>query len=250
MGRSRSLAMALIVSAGLVVAACGGGATPIPPPEDVSRGVSFVTEDGLTLQGRIFGTGDEGVVLAHMYPADQRSWWDFAGVLAEEGYTALTFNFRGYGTVGEDRSEGSKEIELIPLDLQAAMDFLRSQGPDTLFLVGASMGGTASLQAAAGDAAGVAQRVAGVISLSSPVEFQGLDLSKVRVQVPVLLMATEGDSQAARNVDIMVQDGIVEQVGGEVVYGESNDHGTDILDGPHGEAARARMLEFLRASGS
>jgi hypothetical protein len=89
-----------------------------------------------------------------------------------------------------------------------------------------------------------------VISLSSPVEFQGLDLSKVRVQVPVLLMATEGDSQAARNVDIMVQDGIVEQVGGEVVYGESNDHGTDILDGPHGEAARARMLEFLRASGS
>ena len=38
----------------------------------------------------------DGRDLAHMYPADQSDWTDFAQVLAAQGYQALTFDFRGF----------------------------------------------------------------------------------------------------------------------------------------------------------
>ena len=47
--------------------------------------VTFVTGDGVTLEGRRFGSGSTGVVLAHMRPASMESWFAFASVLAESG---------------------------------------------------------------------------------------------------------------------------------------------------------------------
>ena len=45
-----------------------------------SRGVSFPSSDGVQLSGRLFGpdSATTGVVLAHMLPADQSSWYEFA----------------------------------------------------------------------------------------------------------------------------------------------------------------------------
>ena len=231
----------LIGVAAVLVAACGSvKGTPIPSPvADAARRVSFVTADGVDLKGRVFGRGDTGVVLAHMYPSEQSTWWPFARMLNEQGYMALTFNFRGYGE-GEDLSGGDKkEIESIPQDVEAAMKFLRSEGATSIFLVGASMGGAAALKAAAGD------DVRGVIALSAPVDFRGLSLRGESVRVPVLMLAANGDRGAKNSAEVMIDQGIVGEDTEFMLYKGGADHGSDLLFGRHGDDARARMVRFL-----
>ena len=82
--------------------------------------------------------------MSHMRPADQESWWPFARVLRDKGYQALAFDFRGYRD-----SLGELDIDSIDKDVEAALSFLGSRGASKVFLVGASMGGTASLKVAA-----------------------------------------------------------------------------------------------------
>ena len=156
----KPLTIALAAIIFTFVVGCGGATTPLAtPPPDRAGEVTFTTDDGVELKGRLFGQGSRGVVLAHMYPADQSSWWGFAQTLADEGYVALSFDFRGYGNSG-----GDKEIKLIDRDVRAALDFLEKQGATTVFLAGASMGGTASLKVAAKEG----EKLAGVVSLSAP----------------------------------------------------------------------------------
>ena len=120
--------MALLAAllATLLAGACGGedeaaaacpavGASTYTP-------VAFATQDGVTLCGRLYGAGQPSVVLSHMQPTDQESWAGFAETAAREGYTALTFNFRGY-----DPSGGDREISKLDVDVEAAVDF--SAGP-------------------------------------------------------------------------------------------------------------------------
>jgi dienelactone hydrolase len=123
-----------------------------------STAVTFDSADGVHLEGRLFGRGnDVGVVLSHELPADQSSWWDFAQRLADEGYLALTFDFRGYCPGGNAGcSQGERDISQIWQDVLGAVDFVRAQGAGRVMLVGASMGGTASLVAAAHSSAPIA----------------------------------------------------------------------------------------------
>lgn len=227
--------LALTISA-VALTACGGEPKATPTPVDNSRPASFVTEDDVTLHGRLFGQGDIGVVLAHMFPADQTSWWDFAATLAEQGYMALSFDFRGYG-----QSDGAKDIEFIDRDVEAAFDFLKAEGSSTVFLAGASMGGTASLIVAARRS----EEVRGVVSVSTPVDFIGISLTEERIQVPVLLMAADGDGSAMESLNDMITRGIVGPQAESSIYEESEDHGTNLLKGDHGEAVRDRILSFL-----
>ena len=121
----------------------------------------------MQLAGRLFGPADAraGVVLAHMLPADQRAWYPFAQRLAEQGFRVLTFDFRGYCPGGDGGcSEGTKQVDAAPSDLQAAVDRLRADGVDRVGIAGASMGGTAALLVAAEDPRGIPA----VVSVSAP----------------------------------------------------------------------------------
>ena len=151
---------------------------------------------------------------------------------------ALSFDFRGYGESG-----GSKDINLIDVDIRAALEVLRDRGASSIFLIGASMGGTASLKVAANGS------VAGVVSLSSPLDFRGLNVEKERVRVPVLLMVSEEDEPGMRNLEAAFEDGIVvKEISESVVYQDADEHGTGILNGKYGDAARMRILGFLAAN--
>lgn len=153
------------------------------------RAVKFKTSDGLLLAGRLYGRSETGVILSHMYPANQDSWSNLAVFLSRQGYTVLTYNFRGYWP-----SQGERQIALIHKDLLAAVKFLRSKAKvKKLFLIGASMGGTASLKALN------KVKVNGVVTISSPLAFQGLNLGKnwATNSVPKLFLATANDGQAA-----------------------------------------------------
>jgi pimeloyl-ACP methyl ester carboxylesterase len=227
---------ALIVL-GLVASACGGAERQ--PDLSGSRAVSFSSRDGVELEGRLFGQGTSAVVLSHMLPADQRSWFDFAGRLADEGYLVLTYDFRGYCPGGAGGcSQGERDISEIWQDVLGAVDLVRSRGATSVALVGASMGGTASLVAAGQDGVDVEA----VITLSAPTSIEGLSADPEllqRLSVGKLFVAGVGDATAADAAqELYATSPPPKRV--EIV--PADDHGTDLLTGAQGEVVK-RLIE-------
>ena len=148
---------------------------------------------GVLLRGHLYGRDSTGVILAHMYPADQSDWTDFARVLAAHGYEALTFDFRGF-----TESEGESGTEHADRDLMAAYKFLRPRVA-RIFIVGASLGAEAAILVAAHE------QVAGVICISVPTSFGGLDVTKAIVQVraPILFVTSKDDPLVAGQPEIL-----------------------------------------------
>jgi dienelactone hydrolase len=190
----------------------------------------------------VFGSGAVGVVLAHMFPADQRSWWSFAGRLADEGYRVLTFDFRGYCPGGDGGCSGTdKDIPKIWEDVVAAASYLRSAGATRVMLIGASMGGTASLIAAAQPEVGASA----IVTLSAPTQFEGLSIDPAtlqNVEAPKLFVAGTGDAGAAQAAQQLYD----ESLGArplEII--PTSDHGTDLLTGSRGEEVEKLLVSYL-----
>ncbi len=192
----------------------------------------------MELAGDLRGDGDTGVVLAHMFPADRTSWDEFASLLAAQGYLVLNFDFRGYGD-----SAGTKEIGDMWRDVLAAADEVRHRGAASVVVIGASMGGTAALVAAA------RAELDGVVTLSAPSVFMGIAAPPevvAAVDEPKLFIAAQGDGQAATTAQAFydVAPGAKRL---EILNGD--EHGTDLLEGGQAEVARMRILDFLRGIG-
>jgi dienelactone hydrolase len=210
-----------------------------------SQPVTFTTSDGVTLAGRLFGPADaqEGIVLSHMLPADQTSWYPFAERLAGQGYRVLTFDFRGYCPGGDGGcSPGAKDINAAPTDLDAAVRFLRKQGPQRIGLAGASMGGIASLLVAGTDPEGIDA----VVALSAPQVLSGLGVGLQQlamVSAPTLFIAGLGDpSGAAQAADAMYADS-PQPKDEQIVTDDA--HGTDLLSGSQGEHVQALIEQWF-----
>ena len=225
-----SISLILLISA-LVPSGCsssigpGGNADP----------ASFDTQDGVVLSGYSFGTGDIGVVLSHMEESGQKDWWPFARVLRDKGYTVLSYDFRGYGESG-----GSRNIDVLDLDVQAAVNYLEEQDVSRVVLIGAGMGGTASVKAAAN------LITEGVIVLSAPPMVEGLDIRDdlEYVTEPKLFIAAEGDTNGfyARSVDLFLQTSLQLSEGHKV---EGMSHGTDLLYDVSGPRVQGFIIDFL-----
>ncbi|MBF6599005.1 MAG: alpha/beta fold hydrolase [Dehalococcoidia bacterium] len=232
--------------------ACGESKSAEPSPaavataEALSRAVTITAPSGTTpeagggsssvrLAGHIFGSGPVGVILVHGRPTDQTAWFPYATQLAASGtYTVLTFDFRGFGD-----SKGEKDFNAVDTDLTAAYRYMRDDlGRSRIFLVGASIGGTASLV--------VATRlpVAGVVSISSPGEFPPLDATEAvqKLAVPKLFIVSKNDVPQAIDQATMVA--AAPQPKEAVVY-EGTLHGTDLLQGPHAREVEQRITAFL-----
>jgi pimeloyl-ACP methyl ester carboxylesterase len=220
--------------AATILVSCGEGDEETPTPAaGVSEGVSFQTEDGLTIRGHLFGDGDTAVILCHMRPSDQSSWYPFAEELAAADYTALTFDFRGYGESG-----GEQELSKVDLDVEAALAAMRERGHERIYLVGASMGGTAALMVAA------REEVAGVVAMSAPAQFEGLDAEELIAQVsePKLFIASEGDASAMTSLETLFEQAAEPK---EQKVFEGLAHGTKLLEEEHAQEAKAAITAFL-----
>jgi pimeloyl-ACP methyl ester carboxylesterase len=207
-----------------------------------SRAVTFLSTDGVRLSGRVFGDGSVGVVLSHMLPADQTSWWDFARQLADDGYLSLTYDFRGYCPGGDAGcSGGERNISAIWQDVLGAIQEIRSEGAARIVLIGASMGGTASLVAASKPGIGVEA----VVTLSAPTSIEGLaadDATLSTVTAAKLFLAGNGDAQAAEAAQRLFATSPQPK---RVEIVTSNDHGTDLLTGNQSGRVRTTILGFL-----
>lgn len=264
--RPRALGVAAAAALALLLGACGsdgGGAstpaatrspgpatrtpaagtpaaTPTPGSGPAARvndePVAFATTDGVTIRGHLYSTPGpqrKAVIFAHMFPSDQTSWTAFAREVAATGIAALTFDFRGYGETGD-----SREVPKIDRDLSAAVRFLKARDYPQVYLVGASMGGTAALKVA------VAESVAGVVTVSAPVEFQGLDarsdVSNLRLRL--LFIASRDDAGAPASAAYFMQNAPGQR---DVQILEGSAHGTDLLKGAQAGAFKQLVLDFL-----
>lgn len=219
------------------VATDDGGPAPTLSATPQNVGIPFEDGDGVvTVRGHVYGPqNDVGVILAHMLPADQTAWTDFAEELADAGYAAFTFDFRGFG-----ESDGDRDFELLDDDLRAAVNYLRNSPYDiqTIFLVGASMGGTTSLVVAA------SEDVAGVVAVSAPSQFEEQDALSVVGQItePKLFIASEGVEADMLYLDELFEGAVAPK---EQQTYPGNAHGTDLLGSDNGAAFRQRIRQFF-----
>ncbi len=152
----------LFIAAALVLAAIACPAVAADPGPGET--VTFSASDGTLLSGVWRGGSDRVVILSHQYDQDQTSWAPLVARLEEAGYATLTYNFRGYPP-----SQGQRVISELGRDLDAAVAFARSRGATHLTLIGASMGGIATVPAALTAAPDA------YVTISAPTGFSGLE---------------------------------------------------------------------------
>lgn len=176
----------------------------------------------------------------------QGDWFDFAHELAEKGYTALTFNFRGFCPGGEQGcSQGEQDFSKMWKDIAGATRFLRAHGVGKVMLMGASLAAANSLLAAANETVDAD----GVVWLSgSDVSFPG-DPTPIarRITVPKLFMVGRFDTPVLEPTRYMYE---LSPEPKELEILPTGEHGTDMLDEDYvgqslARAARARLLSFL-----
>lgn len=244
--RYRRLCLACALLLAVLASACAGTAVapeqPVTPTPHGTENVGIVViEDEIVLRGRLFGAqNDVLVILSHMVRSDQTAWFDFAEKLADSGYAALAYDFRGYGD-----SDGDQDFDKLDEDLSAVVRYMRDRGKREIFLVGASMGGTTSLVVAA------EEDVAGVVAISAPSEFAEQDaLGAVpSITAPKLFIASEEDTAVMISLEELLE-ATGEPKESQTYAGDA--HGTNLLQrdqSEHATAVEERIFEFLRDYG-
>ena len=202
-----------------------------------AKAVVFRAPSGPRLVGLVLGSGKTGVVLAHEFRANLCRWLPFARVLAKSGYRVLVFDFHNHGSSGFSNAASAANDR----DVVAAGRLLIARGVEKLFVVGASMGGTASIVAAPK----LAPQLSGVISLSGPKQFDGADAASAAsgLAAPSLFLAARGDSPFADDARTLFDAVPRSDKQLEIVDGTA--HGTTLLVGPGGAPVRSLLLAFL-----
>jgi len=183
----------LLLVALLALAASTAGAAPQRAGHDCVQGgeLWFYAADKTKLVGHRFGKGTTAVILGHQSGGDLCEWLPYARRLARLGYFVFPIDFRGHGMSGY---RGPASAHRLAADLAAATKALRKLGKKKVFFVGASMGGLAAIVGGAN----TKPAVDGVVSLSAPADFMGMNglAAAPRLRVPVLYLAAEGDDNS------------------------------------------------------
>jgi alpha-beta hydrolase superfamily lysophospholipase len=129
--------------------------------------VSFPTPDGGVVFADLYGGGDHVVVLAHGVRFNKESWNSEATELANSGLRVLAIDFRGYGKSrgGPNSKPGFDDMYM---DVLAAVRYARETGGATVAVIGASMGGFASANAAVNEKPGEIDRL--VLLAHAPIQ--------------------------------------------------------------------------------
>ncbi len=143
-----------------------------------ANGVTLTRSDASTVEALVHGTGKTAIVFANESDLDLCEWQPFDEILAEKGYVTVEFEYSG--------SPGAEQ------DVLAGVATARQRGATSVLLIGASKGGTAVLAAAAK----AQPPVAGVVSLSGPSTYPGIDTaSMAQFTTPVLFIAGDNDGE-------------------------------------------------------
>jgi dienelactone hydrolase len=239
----------------VLASGCGGGGSKQsspknPPPAvdkrcgDDAKGVDahpvwFRASDGALLDGAEVGDGDVGVVLAHESDSDLCPWLPYAKALADKGYRAFAFDFRGSG---KSPPQFAAKAVRYDLDVEAAAKELRQLGATKVFLAGASIGGAAVMAASPS----VDPQPAGILSFSGEPELLDAMDSAHGTKAPLLVMLARHDgytSVASEGRFVHAASSPDKKL--EVYPGDW--HGWDLLyHAPYKARVNALVLDFLR----
>jgi uncharacterized protein len=204
--------------------------TMLPTSTPEPRTVAFVTQDGVTLRGQIYGGKSKVAVVCSWIPSS--SWDPLARYLAARGYMVLTYEYRGLA-----------DLALLERDMQAAFTFVQKEGATTIVSVGASIGGTHTARLAA-------KRhppfIVGV-AISSPVSYGNVEISDEELRsitMPFLFLNSEGDTfiQDTRHMFATVKSSSKEL---HIYSGAA--HGGYLLDTEHKDEMIQHIGNFLLA---
>jgi pimeloyl-ACP methyl ester carboxylesterase len=198
--------------------------------------VSFPTPDGGTVFAEVYGTGSRAVVLAHGVRFNKESWKDQATQLAGSGFRVVAIDFRGYG-----KSHGGPNsrpgFDGLYMDVLGAVRYARETGGKTVAVVGGSMGGFASANAAVHSKPGEIDRL--VLLANPPIEHPE------RIPVPTLFVTSEGDSLAPQ-----VRDEYQKAPGPkELLVLPGSAHAQDIFASDQGARLMENIVPFISESG-
>jgi len=218
-------------------------ATPEAPPTATSipfETVTFTTEDDVRLSGTLRGNGQIAVILAHQGTprADQTTWASFARLLAEHGFAALAFDFRGVG-----RSGGTFLSADLWKDVQAATQFLRERGYSGIVCAGASQGGTACLVAARHEEyMGLIILASGMTAGSGKHALRLAEEDLASLAPPKLFITAEDDFYVINDMKRMAE---LAPAPKELILLPGTQHGTDLFSTDAAAKLATSMLDFL-----
>lgn len=181
------------------------------------------------------GTGRVAVVLAHQSSGSLCQWWPYARSLAGH-FRVVAFDFDGAGA--SPYGDGN-----YPGEVAAAAQWARDHGSRKIVLMGASMGGTAVVVAAAH----LGSSVAGVIDLSGPADFAGMNAlgAARRVHVPALF--AYGTLDVGFAIDVQHVRAAAATRDKPILAVKTPNHGVDLVSPEIGYATvRAAVLRFIQ----
>ena len=210
-----------------------------PTPTPASQQITFTTPDGASLEGIVHGSGDVAVIFSVMGNC-KRGWEDMADLVAQNGMTALTYQWRGCresGAVDDD------EIQKFVDDLRGAITFMREQGAKKIILVGASLGGCASAKLT------VESQADGLIVVASPPEISqwgfAIEAGDMDSDIPKLFITAKEDDTVPVELTQVLYNLAAEPREWQTYPGTA--HGTDLFDTQHRGEFQQRILEFIIA---
>ena len=181
------------------------------------------------------GTGRVAVILAHQSAGSLCQWWPYARSLAAR-FRVVAFDFDGAGA--SPSGDGN-----YPGEVAAAAEWARDHGSRRIVLMGASMGGTAVMVAAAH----LGGSIAGVIDLSGPASFANMNAlgAARRVHVPALF--AYGTLDLAFAADVRHVRAATATQDKPIVAIRTANHGVDLVAPGIGyPKVRDSVLRFIR----
>jgi pimeloyl-ACP methyl ester carboxylesterase len=181
------------------------------------------------------GTGRVAVVLAHQSSGSLCQWWPYARSLAAH-FRVVAFDFDGFGA--SPPGDGN-----YPGEVATAAEWARDHGSRRIVLMGASMGGTAVMVAAAH----LGGSIAGVIDLSGPANFAGMNALAAARHVHVPVLFGYGTLDVAFAPDVRRVRAATATRYKPVMAVRSVDHGVDLVGPVIGyPTVRQAVLHFIQ----
>jgi hypothetical protein len=213
-------------------------ATPTPSPTatvaPVTQEVSFVTTDGVTLSGTLYGQGTRAIILSNEGDNNSFAWVPVAQQLATLGYLVLGYSYRPeVATANGLSSQGLR-------DLRAAVAFIHTRHVTGITLMGSSLGGLISLKEA------TVEHFDALVPISAPVAFGDVQLSDAelrRITTPRLFVTSDQNDPFTSDTYHMFA--VTPQPKEERIY-PGRRHGLALFQGPSGPDLLSTLRQFLQ----
>ena len=111
--------------------------------------ITFPATDGATVHAEAYGSGERGVILVHGETRTRADWDSVAKGLAKAGFHVVALDLRGHGATPGALDEAG--YAAMVHDVAGATAWMAGKGSKELAVMGADLGGTVGLAAAAED---------------------------------------------------------------------------------------------------